>query len=269
MERAKLASYLMMASHVLASENWGDDHDDDDNIGFGANPVETSFGGRSTRSLGGGRGSHHVDELSPELKETNVVLSQFLLICSKAVGPNSSSRGTLGGDQQDGAAGNYSPSDLPSQVVRFAPSAIRDHVLNRLADKFMEVALDVHSMTPDIYQTGATVFARDVQTLLGYGRGGGDDDDDDGAAATGCCYSELPLLLRLLDLTHLMSLDSSSLQVLSGGLTGLAGVTYLDSNDFASDATLNQEAMSMIQAKGFKWLELGDVISVLNRRRDL
>ena len=245
MDRAKLASYLMMASHVLASENWGDDDDDDNN------PMETSFGGGSTKqpSLGG-----H-DELSPELKETNVVLAQFLNVCDKAVGPRS---GDSSG-QQDGD-GDI-PSDLPSQVVRFAPSAMRDHVLNRLADKFMEVALDVHSVTPDIYQTGATVFARDVHTLLGSSVSG-----DGGSSSS---YNELPLLQRLLDLTRLMSMTTSSLQGLAHALGGLTGGVFLDPEDFASDGTLQQEAMSMIQAKGFKWLELDDVISVLNRRRDL
>ena len=249
MDRAKLASYLMMASHVLASENWGDDGDDDDFDN--GNPMETSFGGGSTKQ----QGVEGHDELSPELKETNVVLAQFLNVCDKAVGPRSGdSNGQRDGD------GDV-PSDLPSQVVRFAPSAMRDHVLNRLADKFMEVALDVHSVTPDIYQTGATVFARDVRTILG-GSVSGDE-------CNSSSYNELPLLQRLLDLTRLMSMNTSSLQGLAHALGGLTGGVFLDPEDFASDGTLQQEAMSMIQAKGFKWLELDDVISVLNRRRDL
>jgi hypothetical protein len=111
MERAKLASYLMMASHLLASEEWDTD--------------ETG--------------------LSAELRETNVVLAQLHAVCDAAADTVTSVNGEIGENQG---------------VARFAPSTMRNTVMTRLAEKFLEVALDIHNMTPDIYCQGALIYAR-------------------------------------------------------------------------------------------------------------
>jgi hypothetical protein len=268
MERAKLASYLMMACHLLASETW--DHDTE-------------------------------DDLSPELKETHVVLTQFQTVCARAaVGSNY--------DDDDAKASPIAASGITStssrttmgipEVSRFASNAMRDQVWNRLADKLLEVALDVHSMTPDIWQQGATIFARDVSILFmgassssasssgktagpsskvanpprsGGSRGspGKSTTTTSHIITTTATTSNLPMVLRLLDLVRLMSMDSASLSRLFHALAGLAGTGFLDPEDFSSDGTLYEEAMSMIQAKGFIHLELEDTFSILNRRRDI
>ena len=201
MERAKLASYLMMASHLLASKEWDKDETD----------------------------------LSEELRETNVVLAQFHVVCDTAADEVTSVGGEIGENQG---------------VARFAPSAMRNTVMNRLADKFLEVALDIHSMTPDIWRQGALVFARDVEILM---RG-----------------TSLPLVQRLLDNVKFLSMESKSLEVLFSALGGLVGTsTFLNIYDFSSDGTIYEEATSMIKAKGLTWIQLEDTVSILNRRRDL
>jgi hypothetical protein len=202
MERAKLASYLMMASHLLASEQWDGDYETD---------------------------------LSAELRETKVVLHQFHQVCNSILAI-----------QEEG---DNEPSP-DQEIAQFAPRAMRTHVMNRVADKFIEVALDVHDMTPDIWLEGAKVFARDVAVMMG-------------------SSTDMPLVLRLLDVTKLLSLDTKSIQALMAALGGLVGAsTILDVYDFSSDGTLYEEATSMIKAKGFISIELEDVVSILNRRRD-
>jgi hypothetical protein len=201
MERAKLASYLMMASHLLASEEWDADETD----------------------------------LSAELRETNVVLAQFHVVCDAVSDTVTSVDGEIGENLG---------------VARFAPYAMRNTVMNRLADKFLEVALDIHGMTPDIWRQGALVFSRDVEILM---RG-----------------TSLPLVQRLLDIVKLLSMESKSLEVLFSALGGLVGTsTFLDIYDFSSDGTIYEEATSMIKAKGLTWIKLEDAVSILNRRRDL
>jgi hypothetical protein len=200
MERAKLASYLMLASHLLSSEEWeGEDAD-----------------------------------LSPELRESKVVLYYFHQACNSIL------------LVEDDAA---MISDNDHKIALFAPLAMRTHVMNRVATKFLEVALDVDNMSPAIWQTGAKIFSRDVAVVMG--------------------PSDLSLVLRLLEVTKLLSLDNKSIRSLFNALAGLVGAeSFLDINDFTSDGTIYEEATSMIKAKGFSSLELEDAVSVLNRRRD-
>ena len=207
MEKARFASYLMMASHLLASQEWdGDD-----------------------------------SELSAELREANVVLIQFLQACNVAVLTPIRSDSELDTDE------------LPSEnqlVAQFAPATMRNQVMGRLAEKFLEVALDIHSMTPDVWRQGALIFARDVHLMMG--------------------TCNLPIVLRLLDITKLLSMESNSLFGLKSALGGLVGASiYLDVNEFSADGTIYEEAVSMIRAKGLHNLEFEDALSVLNRRRDL
>jgi hypothetical protein len=196
MERAKCASYTMMASHLLASQEWDGDGSD----------------------------------LSVELRETKFALDVFAKVCNSIVPKD---------DQIDSSDG---------QIQQIAPLEMKKQVMERLADKFMEVAMDIHGMTPDIWQAGANVFARDVRAIFE--------------------QTPFPLSGRLLDVVALMSMNSNSSQGLYFGLSGLVGSEFLDTQDFDNDERLFQEATSMVKAKGLMWLELEDVVSILNRRRD-
>ena len=209
MERAKLASYLMMASHLLSSQEWeGDDRD-----------------------------------LSAELKETQGILLLLHQVCNSILL-------VVADDDKEGPM--KSSSSLPSdqQIAHFAPRAIQNHVMNRVADKLLEVALDIHDTTPTLWLEGCKVFARDVDVMVG-------------------AFSDLPLVKRLIDITRLLTMGSSASQGLFAALGGLVGAAdFLDIHDFSSDETIYDEAIMMLQVKGFAHLELKDAFSILNRKRD-
>ncbi len=202
MERAKFASYLMMASHLLASQEWdGDDTD-----------------------------------LSIELKETRGVLALLHQVCNSILFVPKDDTGEKSSSERD--------------IAQFAPRAIQTHIMNRVADKLLEVALDVNEVTPDLWQEGSQIFARDIHVLVG-------------------SFTGLSLVHRLLDVVQLMTLNSSASQGLFEALGGLVGATdYLDIHDFSSDETIHDEAVMMLKAKGFVHLELKDAVAILNRRRD-
>lgn len=199
MDQAKFASYLMMVSRLLASQEWdGDDND-----------------------------------LSAELKETRAVLLMMHKVCHSILDiPN-----------------NENPEDsLEHQTAQFAPQAIQEQIMSRVADKLLEVVIDSRDTTPDWYVGGSQVFSRDVEILLG-------------------AFSDLALVQRLLDITKLLTLESTDgLLAALDGLVGGAG--FLDIHDFSSDETIYDEAVMMLQAKGFLHLELKDAVLILNRRRD-
>ena len=94
------------------------------------------------------------------------------------------------------------------------------------------------------------VFARDVSSLIP--------------------HSDLSETRRLFDLTKLMTTNYNDIQALFYALGGLLGSSdsFLYIEAFAADATLYEEALSMVRAKGFAFLSLEDTVSVLNRRRD-
>lgn len=179
------------------------------------------------------------ESFSPDLVECVTILSAVLEVCDKHVAP--------GTDKQN--------------AWEFAPLAIRSIVANKLAEKFLEVALDVHGMTPDVELEGAAVFARDVKLLTKlFGP------------------TEKERFRGLLDATTFMALPSDRMHslrlALSGLIQHLEGFenqedTTVSFNYFSSDATLFNEATSMLRAKGFEHLELQDAISILNRRNTL
>jgi hypothetical protein len=133
---------------------------------------------------------------------------------------------------------------------KYAPSLIKNGVLSSIAEKLLEVALDMHGMTPDLFRLGCLSFKRDVNILFG--------------------ESLLPQqALRVVDLAKFMSLEGRALGDIGGALCALAGKTPpLCDATFEVDDRLFEEAISMIRAKGFIYLELSDVLSILNRRRD-
>jgi len=136
----------------------------------------------------------------------------------------------------------------------FAPSAIRIAVSNLVAEKFLEIALDAHGMTPDVELDGAIIFARDVQLVS-------DMFSPDKSA-----------FIRLIDAAKFMAVPTDKLVTLREAITGLVTVgpeqEPLDFRSFSVDSTLFDSATSMLRAKGFENLYLEDAISILNRRKD-
>lgn len=171
-------------------------------------------------------------DISPDLFETNRILAIILDLCD----------------------GNYvhdddsAPADNP---YNYAPQKMRDALLSLIAEKLLEVALDLQGMTPDLLRPGCALFARDVNALFG--------------------EALLPKhALRVLDITKLMRMESPKLSGIGGALCGLSGLPApLTEAIFEADDRLFEEAISMIRAQGLAYLELADVFAVLNRRRDL
>jgi hypothetical protein len=211
-----------------------------------------------------------VDECATSLVETVLMerakLASYLMRCSHVLmtsdpdGDDDDTHG-LSADLQDTAT-IYSTimsvcsRPLGDQLMMFAPASIQTNVTNRLADKFLEVALDAHGMTPDIHPNGAKVFARDMERLLGSKR----------------LLLLSPFATRLMDVAELMMWKTRPMRDLKTALLGLTH-SFGESNTlnihaFSKDGTLIDEAMYMLRAKGFSCLHLEDAVSILNRRTD-
>jgi hypothetical protein len=173
---------------------------------------------------------------TPDLRETGRALRTFLLVC----GDDS----VMDFEEGRGEA-------IAKETAHYASRLIRDKVFHELAQKLLEVALDYHGTTPDLMLPGSTVFARDVKMLFG--------------------ISLVPRsVLRLNDVMTLMTMEAHKLAQFGEALSGLASLDApLHEDMFTADGRLYEEALSMVHAKGLVWIELGDIISVLNRRRDL
>ena len=140
---------------------------------------------------------------------------------------------------------------LSASLMMYAPQRLRDAVLESISLKLIDVALDTHGMTPDLVKQGGITFKRNVANLF--------------------AQSVLPeSSLRLVDIAEAIAMDGSSLASLGDALCGLANeAPPLTADMFLVDETIFDQAMSMIRAKGLLWIALDDVLSVLNRRRDL
>jgi len=175
-------------------------------------------------------------DISPDLQETHRILELILNVCDANGGISSMEE---------------SSDDVFGDPSRYAAFMMQERVLSLVAEKLLECALDIHGMTPDLLHPGCSLFARDVHTLFG--------------------DRLLPNhALRVLDITKLMSLESPALVGIGGALCGLSGrPAPLTEDIFEADERLFEEAISMVRAKGFVFIELPDVFAVLNRRRDL
>jgi hypothetical protein len=175
--------------------------------------------------------------VSPDLRETARVLRVFLGTCECA---------SLASCTQAEVR-----EETRDEIDDFAALRLRDGVLTLVSERLLEVAMNYEGTTPDLFVGGCTMFAQDVSSIFG--------------------TSMLPVVaLRLLDIARAMALDSASLVHIGGVLCGLAGMPApLPEDAFMDDDRLHEEATSMVRAKGFSFLEVEDMISVLNRRRDL
>lgn len=167
-------------------------------------------------------------------------VAQYLLQCSHLL----SSPGTeLVASVDLSAAGQVllTFAEACSSSQSALTNALRDAVYQGVAHEFTSILLNHDGMTPVLYSQSATLLHDDLQTLLG---------------------EEVlpPSCLALLEMVKLASKDF-----------GLQDAVFALTNDwsiesFASDSRLADEALSMIRAKGFVWIELADVLNILSRR---
>lgn len=233
MERTKMAGYLMRCSTLLLFEEKEDWLTAESNTPHPLN-VSLSFEEDITSS--------HDHSLSPDLRDSVRHLHRFLRVCDSAAAVHT--------DTDDN---NDERVRQIQQIAEYAPRVMCARVLTLLSEKLMEVAMNWHDMTPDLYYYGCTVFAGDVEVLFGLA-------------------SNLPpVALRLIEIvTKLMAMPSQQLGQIGQALCGLAGQPApLSEQAFLDDDRLYTEAISMIRAKGLIYVELDDVLSVLNRRREL
>jgi hypothetical protein len=196
--------------------------------------------------------NHHGDqdgdimmEVSHDLQESWRLLAIFLQVCEEP--------------EQDGPPFPQDAYDVNNghALACHAPRRLRHGVLDLLSEKFLEVALDPHEMSsPDILQAGCRIFLSDMQAYFGF-------IPSPERVPKSC--------LRLLNVAQVMATPSAALAALGNALVELVQVSPpLHVDSFLEDEQLYNQAMSMIQAKGWVWIEdLNDVLSILNRRRDL
>mmetsp|Transcript_25351 Transcript_25351/g.59736 ORF Transcript_25351/g.59736 Transcript_25351/m.59736 type:complete len:750 (+) Transcript_25351:143-2392(+) len=173
------------------------------------------------------------NDLTVELEDTKIVLQYFQDVCDSILNPQKSFEEDQGDEEH---------------LASFGPMGMRSRVADRLVDKLLEVALDTNQVTPDIWLKGATIFARDVEMLVGP-------------------YSDVPTVSRLLDVTKFMTLDYDSFCGLFAAIGGLMGSdAFLDIEELNADTKLHEEAASMLKAKNVN-CPLAHAVSILNRRR--
>jgi len=143
------------------------------------------------------------------------------------------------------------------EIIAFAPRALKTNIMERMAYDLLNIALNEDGMTPDITQGGAMVFCRDIRALFGLD---GKKKDE---------INLPPLVMRLFDVIDFMSSDCKVFGEIKMAICGLVhGGEPLHMHSFTQDGTLQDEASLMIRAKGYSWMYLDDVVSVLNRRKE-
>ena len=174
------------------------------------------------------------DSLTAELGDTKLVLQYFQEICDSILRPRS--------------LPDEDPADDEENLASVAPLGMRVRVADRVVDKLLDVALDTSRVTPDIWLEGASVFARDVQILLG-------------------SYADVSAVFGLLEVTKFMTMDYDDFCGLFAAVGGLTGSdSYLDIEELNNDTTLRDEAISMLKVKKVN-CPLDYALSIMNRRR--
>lgn len=248
MERGKLASYMMRAPFLLSHHS--PDHND--------SPER-----RSKRNKDGSLSNVHF-ALSPDLNDSIHVISVGVKACNKLLGKSMPSSDT---------------SPLSSHLNHGCKS-IHDALKFSIGQKLLDIAIDPQGMTPEICISGAMQFQHDVNTFDSLFRAGG---------SSGGGGAEPGPLERALSASRLMSLELSQIDGIRGALHDLAvrssavngsyfghgrddkvenqcAIQRLIVDDFYGDERLMDEAVSMLEAKGFGAFSLDEAVSILNRR---
>jgi len=135
-------------------------------------------------------------DISQDLRPCWNALSIFLKLCSES-----------DEDEMTEAEGR-------NFAIQFAPRVMREKVMPRLADKFLEVALDLHGLTPDILLEGAQIFESDVNEIFdGFASSLPQEQDS----------ASFAIVFRLLDIAQLMAIPTKQLCDLQSALMGLVG----------------------------------------------
>ncbi len=261
MERAQLASYMMRAPFMLSEPSLPTTLTDHD-----------SFMKKKQ--------CHKVDRIdeapSPDLTNSIHVVSVCVMACNmtklklrKMSLPSSIS------------------SLNESSLLEFGCHSIRDAIKFAIGQKLLDIAIDPQGMTPEISLGGAIQFRHDV---MSFGRLFDESGSGIVSAEKRSQTNEPGPMERVETASRLMSLESSQILTLREALRallvdqnyestslfgrgrGVPANDCLDSeqrlivDDYCNDERIMEEAISMIEAKGFGALSLDEAISLINRR---
>jgi hypothetical protein len=259
MERAKLASYVMRSPFLLSQ------------------PDLDSPERRKKRDKD--MSIHNVNfALSPDLNDSIHVMSVVVKSCNQMM----LKLGTM-------LPSDQSSPNKPSNALYHGCRSIHDALKFAIAQKLLDIAIDPQGMTPNIFIGGAMQFQHDVMAfdrLFRVGGGGGAVEKRSAASN----IVEPGPMDRAVTASRLMSLESSQIQAIREAFRALAvpsssaGSFFsrgmadelagefavcnerLNVDDFYTDDRLMDEAVSMLEAKGFGELSLDEALSILNRR---
>ena len=259
MERAKLASYVMRSPFLLSQ------------------PDLDSPERRKKRDKD--MSIHNVNfALSPDLNDSIHVMSVVVKSCNQMM----LKLGTM-------LPSDQSSPNKPSNALYHGCRSIHDALKFAIAQKLLDIAIDPQGMTPNIFICGAMQFQHDVMAfdrLFRVGGGGGAVEKRSAASN----IVEPGPMDRAVTASRLMSLESSQIQAIREAFRALAvpsssaGSFFsrgmadelagefavcnerLNVDDFYTDDRLMDEAVSMLEAKGFGELSLDEALSILNRR---
>ena len=232
--------------------------------------------------------------LSPDLNDSIHVVSVCVKECNATM---AKIKGIFQSDGNEGGSINNEglkgvASIEPSTLLYHGCYSIHEALKFAIGQKLLDIAIDPQGMTPEIYLGGALQFKHDVMTfdrIFHVGSNG--ESEGSRAGRTDISNSNVAgPMERVVTASHLMSLESSQIQAMRhtfhslvtpnasiGSLFGRAADdstgefnaglrNRLDVDDFYKDQRLMEEAISMLEAKGFGALALDEALSILNRR---
>ena len=275
MERAKLASYMMRAPFLLSE------------------PPPDSPGRRGKRDHDMSIGSRMLS-LSPDLNDSIHVVSVCIKGCNVTMAKiksvfQSSDDNEEAGINKEGLKGVASIE--PSTLLYHGCYSIHEALKFAIGQKLLDIAIDPQGMTPEIYLGGALQFKHDVMTFDRIFHLGSNGGSEERRGRTDINNNNVAgPMERVRTASHLMSLESSQIQAMrdtfhslvtpnasigslfgrtadeSAGEFNVGSRNRLNVDDFYKDQRLMEEAISMLEAKGFGALALDEALSILNRR---
>jgi len=272
MERAKLASYMMRAPFLLSE------------------PPHDSPGRRGQREKDTSGGTL---SLSPDLNDSIHVVSLGVQACNATMRKLRDMFQTDDDDDDHGVEPSNNRIE-PNNMLFYGSRSIHDALEFAIGQKLLDIAIDPQGMTPEIYLGGAQQFQHDVMAFERLfrvvGAGGGAEKVTNNSMDEPAGPME-----RAVTASRLMSLEAVQIQTIREAFRALVvpsasigslfgrrgdgstaeyntmdrdepGNNRLDVDDFYKDERLMEEAINMLEAKGFTALSLNESLSIINRR---
>ena len=234
LERTKLASYLMQCAHMFSLD--------------GGKDVEKHH-------------SYHLGQISPELQDTHDLLRSLCDVWTtwKTKCNHNAIHESIRDTERDRL--ELDVIDIVSVLEQTCNQMIQK-VAFRVEEKFLEVALDSNNMISELRCFGCQIFSFDVSLI------------------TNMFENEnLYHFKRLNDVINLISMDNAKFETIRNAMRDLLSnplhatprdeimmFETLHVKDLEMDGTIYNEALNMIIAQGFQYLDLNDAVSIMKRK---